>query len=166
MTKKNLWFCHTAWEIIAEILDDGRKRQHSLQTIVNATFYVTKTGVQWRNLPKEFPKWQLVYYYFPKWSKAQIIVRIHQILYEQVRVKAGRSVSPSLGLLDLQSVKTASLTEIKGIDAKRENQWTEKVCGNGHIGLDNGINGSCGKRAGTRRSGEDICFDAKAHIRA
>ncbi len=44
------------WEIIAEILANGRKRQHSLQVIVNAIFYVTKTGVQWRNLPRDFPR--------------------------------------------------------------------------------------------------------------
>jgi len=108
------------WEIIAELLEDGRKRQHSLQTIVNAIFYVTKTGVQWRNLPNDFPKWQLVYYYFRKWSNNQLIAQLHQILYRKVRVKVGREVSPSLGLLDSQSVKTASLTEIKGIDANKK----------------------------------------------
>jgi len=108
------------WEIIAELLEDGRKRQHHLQVIVNAIFYVTKTGVQWRNLPNDFPKWQLVYYYFRKWSKIGLINQIHQILYEKVRVKAKREVSPSLGLLDSQSVKTASLSDIKGIDANKK----------------------------------------------
>jgi len=108
------------WEIIAELLDDGRKRQHSLQVIVNALFFVTKTGVQWRNLPKDFPKWQLVYYYFRKWSQKGLIVKIHQLLYEKVRIKENRQVSPSLGLLDSQSVKTASLTEIKGLDANKK----------------------------------------------
>ncbi len=108
------------WEIIAEILEDGRKRQHSLQVIVNAMFYVTKTGVQWRNLPKDFPKWQLVYYYFRKWSQAGLISKIHQMLYEKVRIKENREVSPSLGLIDWQSVKTASVTEAKGLDANKK----------------------------------------------
>ncbi len=44
------------WKIIAEILEDGRKRQNSVRVIVNAIFYVTKTGIQWRNLPKDFPR--------------------------------------------------------------------------------------------------------------
>jgi putative transposase len=108
------------WEIIAEILEDGRKRQHNLQTIVNAIFYVTKTGVQWRNLPLDFPKWQLVYYYFRKWTKLGLISQIHQILYEKVRIKEKRQVSPSLGLLDSQSVRTASLTDLKGLDANKK----------------------------------------------
>ncbi|MGI8467408.1 MAG: IS5 family transposase [Pyrinomonadaceae bacterium] len=108
------------WEIIAEVLEDGRKRQHSLQTIVNAIFYVTKTGVQWRNLPRDFPKWQLVYYYFRKWSNSGLIGKLHRILHQRVRVKQGREVSPSLGLLDSQSVKTVSLTEVKGVDANKK----------------------------------------------
>jgi putative transposase len=108
------------WKIIAEILEDGRKRQNSVRVIVNAIFYVTKTGIQWRNLPKDFPKWQLVYYYFRKWSKVGLIEQIHRILYEKVRIKEKRSVSPSLGLLDSQSVKTASLTEEKGLDANKK----------------------------------------------
>ena len=54
-------------EIIAELVEAGRKRNHSLQTIVNAIFYVAKTGAQGRRLPNDFPKWQLVYYYFRKW---------------------------------------------------------------------------------------------------
>ncbi len=108
------------WQIIAGILEDGRKRQHSLQTIVNAIFYVTKTGVQWRNLPRDFPKWQLVYYYFRKWSKQGLIDQIHQILYEKVRIKQKREVSPSLGLLDSQSVKSGSLTAVKGLDANKK----------------------------------------------
>lgn len=101
------------WEIIAEILEDGRKRQHSLQVVVSAIFYVTKTGVQWRNLPKDFPKWQLIYYYFRKWSKGSLTGKIHQFLDEKVSIKEKREVSPSLGLIDSQSVRTASVTELK-----------------------------------------------------
>ena len=36
--------------------------------VVNALFYITKSGIQWYMLPKEYPKWQLVYYYFRKWT--------------------------------------------------------------------------------------------------
>ena len=132
------------WKIIAEILEDGRKRQNSVRVIVNAIFYVTKTGIQWRNLPKDFPKWQLVYYYFRKWSKVGLIEQIHRILYEKVRIKEKRSVSPSLGLLDSQSVKTASLTEEKGLDANKKINGRKRFIAGGHLGLDNRINGSGG----------------------
>ena len=46
-----------------EKLFDKRKRKHSLHEVVNALFFITKSDVQWRMLPKEYTKWQLVYYY-------------------------------------------------------------------------------------------------------
>ncbi len=147
------------WQIIAEILEDGRKRQHSLQVIVNAIFYVTKTGVQWRNLPRDFPKWQLVYYYFRKWSKQGLIDQIHQILYEKVRIKQKRKVSPSLGLLDSQSVKTASLTDEKGLDANKKINGRKRFIARRYVGLDNWFDGGGGFGSGARRSGAIIYLD-------
>ena len=49
------------WEVIKEKLPIQRKRKYDLRDIVNAIFWILRTGSQWRNLPKEFPKWQLVY---------------------------------------------------------------------------------------------------------
>ena len=45
-----------------------RKRKHSLREIVNALLYIVKTGIQWRMLPRCYPKWELVYYYFRLWT--------------------------------------------------------------------------------------------------
>lgn len=50
------------------LLFEERKRKHDLKDIWNGIFYLVKTGCQWRMLPKEYPKWELVYYYFRKWS--------------------------------------------------------------------------------------------------
>jgi len=55
------------WAIIQEILQDTRKRKHSLRDILNAIFYVVKGGIQWRMLPHDLPAWQTVYYYYKKW---------------------------------------------------------------------------------------------------
>jgi len=108
------------WEIIAEFIEDGRHRKHSLRSIVDAILYVVKTGCQWRYLPKDFPKWQLIYYYFRKFETTGLIELMHDSLREQVRVKKGKEISPSLGLVDSQSVKTASVTEEKGIDGNKK----------------------------------------------
>ena len=93
------------WVLLQGILRDIRKRKHSLRDIFNAIFYLLKTGCQWRMLPGCFPKWELVYYYFTKWKNTGVIEQIHELLRDKIRKKAGREISPSLDLIDSQSVK-------------------------------------------------------------
>jgi hypothetical protein len=45
----------------------GRPRTHSLREILNAVFYLLKSGCQWRLLPHDFPRWPTVYHYFRRW---------------------------------------------------------------------------------------------------
>jgi putative transposase len=42
----------------------GRPRTTCLRPVVNAIFYLLRTGCQWRLLPREFPPWGTVYRYF------------------------------------------------------------------------------------------------------
>lgn len=59
----------THWQYIEKnLLFEERKRKHGLKEIWNAIFYLVKTGCQWRMLPRNYPKGELVYYYFKKWS--------------------------------------------------------------------------------------------------
>jgi transposase len=45
----------------------GRPRVHSPREILDAVFYVLKSGCQWRLLPHDFPRWPTVYHYFRTW---------------------------------------------------------------------------------------------------
>ena len=101
------------WRILEKELNDNRKRKHSLREIWNALFYLSKTGCQWRMLPHDFPKWQLVYYYFRKWVSIDSIEEFHDSILRKVRKKKGKTSSPSMGLVDSQSAKCASMTEEK-----------------------------------------------------
>jgi transposase len=83
------------WSAILVILKDKRKRKHSLREIFDEIFYMLKTGCQWPMLPKDFPKWQLVYYYFNKWKLDATIEEIHENLRDKTREKAGREVLPA-----------------------------------------------------------------------
>lgn len=139
------------WEIIAEFIEDGRQRKYSLRTIVDALLYVVKTGCQWRYLPKDFPKWQLVYYYFRKFETSGLIEIMHDALREQVRVKKGKEISPSLGLVDSQSVKTASVTEEKGLDGNKKVNGRKRFILTDTLGLIIGVlivAADTGERAG------------------
>ena len=58
------------WEVIKLFLDWQRKRTLELREVFDAILFVTRTGIQWRNLEEtKFPDWQAVYYYYDKWKK-------------------------------------------------------------------------------------------------
>ncbi len=99
------------WRKLQEVFEDkaktGRPRKVKLREIWDAIFYILRTGGSWRQLPHDYPKWQLVYYYFSKWKKKGIIEDVHDKLRREIRVKNNKEEEPSLGIIDSQSVKTA-----------------------------------------------------------
>ena len=108
------------WQVINNIQQqEQRKRKHSLRIIWDSIFYLIKTGCQWRMLPTDFPKWQLVYYYFRKWQADGSLEEVHDRIHEKIRQDMGKASSPSLGLMDSQSVKTSSMTVEKGYDGNK-----------------------------------------------
>ena len=111
------------WQIIKDKLDlkiANRKRKYELRVLINAILYVVKTGIQWRMLPNEYPPWQVVYYYHRIWSKQQLVKNIHDQILLEARKTSGKQACPSLGLIDSQSIKTASMTHDKGLDANKK----------------------------------------------
>jgi putative transposase len=110
----------TQW-LLVEGLFEGqmlhRKRQWPLRRILDAIFYVVKGGVQWRMMPLDLPCWQTVYYYYRKWRENGCWEMLHDTLSKQVRRKQGKEDSPSLGILDSQSVKTVQQGGERGYDA-------------------------------------------------
>jgi len=112
---------NSQWQVIEKFLDTTRKRKYELREIVNAILYLVKTGCQWRMLPKDFPSWSLVYYYFCKWNKDGTIECIHESLVEKIRVKAGKKEEPTVGIMDAQTVKTTCVSsENTGFDAGKK----------------------------------------------
>jgi transposase len=95
---------------------------HELREIVNAIWYVNRTGVQWEYLPHDFPPYKTVYGYFSAWSKDGTAEKIHDMLRAKVRQAAGRAGQPSAAILDAQSVKTSSNVSesTQGIDAGKK----------------------------------------------
>jgi transposase len=84
----------------------GRPAQYPRREIVNAIFYVLRTGCSWRLLPHDFPPWRIVFYYFWSWRKAGIWEKMHDTLRGDLRQAAGRQRQPSAGSIDSQTVKT------------------------------------------------------------
>jgi putative transposase len=112
-----------AWELIKPLLPParygGRPRTTDVRAVVNAIFYLLRTGCQWRLLPHQFPPWGTVYYYFRYWEHTGIWVLLHRAVYEQARVAAGRAACPSVVIMDGQSVKTTERGGTRGFDGHK-----------------------------------------------
>jgi putative transposase len=98
------------WDIIQGMIppakSGGRPRSLDMRLVINAILYVTVGGIQWRMLPRDYPKWQSVYWYFRLWCKDGTWQRIHDTLRAMVRRQDGRHKHPTAGSIDSQTVKT------------------------------------------------------------
>ncbi|MET9500017.1 IS5 family transposase [Streptomyces sp. NPDC006552] len=97
----------------------GRREKHPRRRIVDAIFCVVRTGCAWRQLPKDFPPWQTVYWYFTWWHDDGTVERVHDALRDRVRETEGRNAEPSACLIDSQSIRTADTVPAatRGFDA-------------------------------------------------
>jgi putative transposase len=111
------------WELLADLFPEaetGRPREVNIRDVVDAIFYVNRTGVPWRYLPHDYPRWDLVYWYFRKWDKDGTWDELQRLLREGVRQAAGREATPSLACVDSQRVKGTECGGDHGIDGHKK----------------------------------------------
>jgi len=99
------------WAIIYPMIPackpGGRPRRVNIRHIMNAIFYLLKTGCQWRMLPQDCT----VHYYFRRWRLEGVWFKIHEQLRSMARKEHQKDEHPTAGIMDSQSVKT---TEKRG----------------------------------------------------
>jgi putative transposase len=117
MKNKFQEFTDSQWQVIEKILNDQRKRKHSLRTIINAIFFINNTGVQWRNLDSKYPPWETIFYHFTQLKTRGIWEEILDSLVIMERKKSQKESNPSILAIDSQSVKAVQFTRQEtGVD--------------------------------------------------
>lgn len=82
--------------------------------------YMTRTGGGWRMLPKDFPPWQTVFWWFRRFVRQMLFRTIHNIALMLDRERAVREASPCAGIIDSQTIKAPAPGAERGYDAGKK----------------------------------------------
>ena len=103
------------WEVLKPLIPALKGFGHPVKVdfreVLNAIFYVQRTGCQWEMLPHDLPPYTTVYGYFHKWQRKGIWQQMHDSIRQQLRTELGKDEHSTVAVADSQSVKT---TEKKG----------------------------------------------------
>lgn len=94
----------------------GAPRKYDDRLVLDAIFFVLRSGCQWRMIPRDLLPWDAAYRWYATWSVDGTLDRVHDALREQVRIQAGRTAEPSAAVLDAQSIKSSEGGEERGFD--------------------------------------------------
>jgi transposase len=99
------------WGQLAALIPPARrggcKRTVNIREVLNGLLYVLSTGCQWRAIPTNLPPRSTIFDYLERWQADGTLGQIHAALYVRCREQAERQASPSAGIIDSQSVKSA-----------------------------------------------------------
>ena len=119
------------WALIADLMEPnpsgGRPPKHARRDILDAIFYVAKTGCQWRYIPKNLPPWNAVYMQFLRWRDNGKIEQIYDVLHKKLRTTVGKAETPTVGIMDSQSIKTTEKRGLQGLMGVKKSRVAKDI---------------------------------------
>lgn len=126
------------WVLVADLVEPWSSRGHigrpstvDRRRVLDAIFYVTATGCQWRALPAVYPNWNTVHRLHLQWSRDGTWEQIADRLRGLVRDHDGRDLEPSAGSVDARTVRGASTVT----SATRGYDGGKKISGRKQFGV-------------------------------
>ena len=109
----------------------GRPSKYSRRHILNAIFYLLRSGCSWRHLPKEYGSWKTMYTYYRRWKMSGIFEKLYHFLRSKFRASLDKP-DASIGVVDSQSVKITDRGGEHGYDPVKKINGRKR-----HIVVDN-----------------------------
>ena len=110
------------WEEISKFFPQGPNQDHHKRSLINGVLYLLDNGCKWRGLPHDYPPYSTVHTFYRRARLSGLWEKVLKAVVEKTRLKAGRSATPSYGIIDSQSVKTVYASDERGIDGGKKSQ--------------------------------------------
>jgi putative transposase len=104
------------WALTSSFFANYRPLSATIRVIVEACLYLVVEGCRWRALPRDFPPWQTVRWWWDRFRREGVWEAAAHALTPVARTAAGRNAEPRTGLVDTQSVRCGPQKGERGWD--------------------------------------------------
>ena len=108
------------WSLTSGFFANYRPLSATIREIVEACLYLVAEGCRWRALPRDFPPWQTVRWWWDRFRREGVREAVTHTLTRRARLAAGRSGEPRTGLIDTQSVRCGPQRGERGWDGGKK----------------------------------------------